>query len=292
MPSSLSVAATHVLHTDFLSISEFRHTVCFLDDSWDFPYGCFSPVENALHPQTPCVHVPNLPCTQSQRQTTSRYRMCFKRSSLAMLSMPNAVAVPQTTALNSGSPLDNAIIVCVDAAFITCFARYDAMPLLDLHTLQHPAWSEPTSNVTMSTGSCVTNLCTILGLPNKYRPHLFAITCEGCLVVGFPRPKRKSHRGLDLDLSLSAEVEGLEGELRSRGQDRRHPQDVHMHGWDDACKAWPQVRCTNVHNERRAVCSVLRVVHVHVSTVFLLFIALCSMMLLCVKLYASHLYVI
>ena len=40
-----------------------------------------------------------------------------------------------------------------------------------------------------------------------------------------------------------------------RKQPRRNTQ-VHMHGWDDACKA--------DLSHRRAVCSVLRVVHVHV----------------------------
>ena len=40
-----------------------------------------------------------------------------------------------------------------------------------------------------------------------------------------------------------------------------------MHGWDDACKADLSHRCDVTPmciNERRAVCSVLRVVHVHV----------------------------
>ena len=40
-----------------------------------------------------------------------------------------------------------------------------------------------------------------------------------------------------------------------------------MHGWDDACKADLSHRCDVTQlciNERRAVCSVLRVVHVHV----------------------------
>ena len=40
-----------------------------------------------------------------------------------------------------------------------------------------------------------------------------------------------------------------------------------MHGWDDACKADLSHRCDVTRlciNERRAVCSVLRVVHVHV----------------------------
>ena len=58
---------------------------------------------------------------------------------------------------------------------------------------------------------------------------------------------------------------------RGRGQSRRNqPQrntQVHMHGWDDACKADLSHRCDVTQlciNERRAVCSVLRVVHVHV----------------------------
>ena len=38
------------------------------------------------------------------------------------------------------------------------------------------------------------------------------ITCEGCLVVGCDHgPKRKSHRGLDMDLSLSAELDIRKG---------------------------------------------------------------------------------
>ena len=40
-----------------------------------------------------------------------------------------------------------------------------------------------------------------------------------------------------------------------------------MHGWDDACKADLSHKCDVTRlciNEQRAVCSVLRVVHVHV----------------------------
>ena len=40
-----------------------------------------------------------------------------------------------------------------------------------------------------------------------------------------------------------------------------------MHGWDDVCKADLSHRCDVIPlciNGRRAVCSVLRVVHVHV----------------------------
>ena len=51
-----------------------------------------------------------------------------------------------------------------------------------------------------------------------------------------------------------------------REQPQRNTQ-VHMHGWDDACKADLSHRCDVTPmciNERRAVCSVLRVVHVHV----------------------------
>ena len=51
-----------------------------------------------------------------------------------------------------------------------------------------------------------------------------------------------------------------------RKQPRRYTQ-VHMHGRDDACKADLSHRCDVTQlciNERRAVCSVLRVVHVHV----------------------------
>ena len=51
-----------------------------------------------------------------------------------------------------------------------------------------------------------------------------------------------------------------------RKQPRRNTQ-VHMHGWDDACKADLSHRrdvTPMCINERRAVCSILRVVHVHV----------------------------
>ena len=51
-----------------------------------------------------------------------------------------------------------------------------------------------------------------------------------------------------------------------RKQPQRNTQ-VHMHGWDDACKAVLSHRCDVTQlciNEQRAVCSVLRVVHVHV----------------------------
>ena len=51
-----------------------------------------------------------------------------------------------------------------------------------------------------------------------------------------------------------------------RSQPQRNTQ-VHMHGWDDACKADLSHRCDVTQlciNEQRAVCSVLRVVHVHV----------------------------
>ena len=61
---------------------------------------------------------------------------------------------------------------------------------------------------------------------------------------------------------------GISREQRQarRKQPQRNTQ-VHMHGWDDACKADLSHRCDVTPmciNERRAVCSVLRVVHVHV----------------------------
>ena len=46
----------------------------------------------------------------------------------------------------------------------------------------------------------------------------------------------------------------------------QHTQ-VHMHGWDDACKAVLSHRCDVTRlciNDQRSVCSVLSVVHVHV----------------------------
>ena len=51
-----------------------------------------------------------------------------------------------------------------------------------------------------------------------------------------------------------------------RNQPQRNTQ-VHMHGWDDACKADLSHRCDVTQlciNEQRSVCSVLSVVHVHV----------------------------
>ena len=51
---------------------------------------------------------------------------------------------------------------------------------------------------------------------------------------------------------------------------RNQPQgntQVHMHGWDDACKAVLSHKCDVTRlciNEQRSVCSVLSVVHVHV----------------------------
>ena len=51
-----------------------------------------------------------------------------------------------------------------------------------------------------------------------------------------------------------------------REQPQRNAQ-VHMHGWDDACKAVLSHRCDVTRlciNEQRSVCSVLSVVHVHV----------------------------
>ena len=59
-----------------------------------------------------------------------------------------------------------------------------------------------------------------------------------------------------------------------------------MHGWDDACKADLNHRCDVTQlciNERRAVCSVLRVVHVHVCDVSMLFIAFGSSMMFVVR---------
>ena len=54
--------------------------------------------------------------------------------------------------------------------------------------------------------------------------------------------------------------------MKRKQQPRRNTQ-VHMHGRDDACKADLSHRCDVTQlciNELRAVCSVLRVVHVHV----------------------------
>ena len=59
---------------------------------------------------------------------------------------------------------------------------------------------------------------------------------------------------------------GREQQTQGRGQTRNNTQ-VHMHGWDDVCKADLSHGCDVTPmciNGRRAVCSVLRVVHVHV----------------------------
>ena len=62
----------------------------------------------------------------------------------------------------------------------------------------------------------------------------------------------------------------MERSREQRQARRKQPQrntQVHMHGWEDACKADLSHRCDvkpMCINERRAVCSVLRVVHVHV----------------------------
>ena len=60
-------------------------------------------------------------------------------------------------------------------------------------------------------------------------------------------PKRKSHRGLDLNLSWNSEEDIWKGRKKSNGMkwkketgEEKQPQrnaQVHMHGWDDACKA-------------------------------------------------------
>ena len=59
---------------------------------------------------------------------------------------------------------------------------------------------------------------------------------------------------------------GREQRTQGRGQTRNNTQ-VRMHGWDDAYEADLSHRCDvkpMCINGRRAVCSVLRVVHVHV----------------------------
>ena len=59
---------------------------------------------------------------------------------------------------------------------------------------------------------------------------------------------------------------GREQQTQGRGQTRNNTQ-VRMHGWDDTHETNLSHRCDVTPmciNERRAVCSVLRVVHVHV----------------------------
>ena len=74
-----------------------------------------------------------------------------------------------------------------------------------------------------------------------------------------------------------------------RNQPRRNTQ-VHMHGWDDACKAVLSYGamshdCASMNGAQCAqYCALCTFM---CATVSMLFIALCSsMMLLCVKLYA------
>ena len=60
-------------------------------------------------------------------------------------------------------------------------------------------------------------------------------------------PKRKSHRGLDFNFLVELggrHLEGPEEEQRNEEEketgEEKQPQrntQVHMHGWDDACKA-------------------------------------------------------
>ena len=60
-------------------------------------------------------------------------------------------------------------------------------------------------------------------------------------------PKRKSHRLLDLSFSWNSGGRHLEGpeeeqrneEEKEMGEENNHNANtqVHMHGWDDACKA-------------------------------------------------------
>ena len=60
------------------------------------------------------------------------------------------------------------------------------------------------------------------------------------------------------------------GRSRNRRDEEKQPRrntQMHMLGWDDACKANLSHRCDVTQlciNERRAVCSVLRVVRVRV----------------------------
>ena len=82
---------------------------------------------------------------------------------------------------------------------------------------------------------------------------------------------------------------GREQQTQGRRQTRNNTQ-VRMHGWDDGYEAdlSHKVQCEPMCiYGRRAVCSVLRVVHVHVRDGVLVVHALCSsVMLLCVKVYA------
>ena len=60
-------------------------------------------------------------------------------------------------------------------------------------------------------------------------------------------PKRKSHRVLDFNFSWNSEERHLEGpeeeqrneEEKETGEEKQPQRNtqVHMHGWDDACKA-------------------------------------------------------
>ena len=66
-------------------------------------------------------------------------------------------------------------------------------------------------------------------------------------------PKRKSHKGLDLNFSWNSEEDIWKGRKKSNGTkkkketgEEKQPQrnaQVHMHGWDDSCKADLSHRC-------------------------------------------------
>ena len=77
--------------------------------------------------------------------------------------------------------------------------------------------------------------------------------------------------------------------MKRKQQPRRNTQ-VHMHGWDDACKADLSQRCDVTHcaSMNGAQCAQYCVLCTFMcATVSMLFIAFgSSMMLLCVKLYA------
>ena len=126
-----------------------------------------------------------------------------------------------------------------------------------------------------------TTHCLQSSLRQRYawRSRISFTKCEGCLVVRRGHgPQAEVAQGVGpgpLVELWEEHLEGLEGEQWDEVEDRRRvkrnqPQrnaQVHMHGWDDACKADLSHRCDVTQlciNEQRAVCSVLRVVHVHV----------------------------
>ena len=106
--------------------------------------------------------------------------------------------------LNSLSPDEIARTVCVPAAAFSMWRPWNATrPEVDLRVRMHPAWSESTFMVRDPTGGCITNLCTALGRPSRYRPHRFAISHANVV-------------GVDIHLASSLAVNMMSGRSCAR----------------------------------------------------------------------------